>query len=259
MTREMRFHSDSPLVRMRLTGSIGRWKTVTCRFPSLLRPREVQMDVPGGVVGRPLVKIYNPTFWAASSFAHITDPSTGVGMVLVMGGPASVTAGANGLLECIALRNAPLERAYRVIPIPAHPAYGTDFGEHTFDCAAGFTREGDGRESRLPALAREALRDARVDARPSHLPDTGDGSVLLDTDDAAVTALKRAHRGEGLIARIQSFGAKSAMLSIPGRDIAGASLADALERDIEKLPVKAGGVSVPLAGAITTVRLLLKE
>lgn len=258
MTRRMWFFLDSPLVRMRLTGSIGRWRSVTCRFPSLLRPREVFMDVPGGVVGRPLVKNYDPTYWAASNFAHITDHSTGRGMALVMGGPASVTAGGNGLLECITLRNAPLERAFRVLPIPAHPAYGTDFGEHSFDCAAGFTRKGDWRENRLHVRAREALGDVRVDARPSRLPDVGDGAVLLDTEDAIVLALKRAHREEGLIVRIQSFGAEIVTLSIRDRDIAEAFLADALERDIEKLAVDKGGVSVLLAHNITTIRLLLK-
>jgi len=259
MTRRMRFDSGFPLVRMTLHGSIGRWRGVTCRFPSLLRPREVFMDVPGGVVGRPLVKIYNPTYWAASNFAHITDPSTGRGMVLVMGGPASVTAGANGLLECISLRNAPLERAYRVLPIPAHPAYGTDFGEHAFSLAVGFTREGDWRENRLPILARAALQDVRVNARKAGLPDVGGGSVLLDADDAAVLAVKRAHRGEGVIVRLQSFGANCVALSIPGRKIVKAFLTDALERDIEELQTGAKGVTVLLAEAVTTVRLLLKE
>ena len=146
-----------------------------------------------------------------------------------------------------------------MLPIPAHPAYGTDFGEHTFDCAAGFTRKGDWRKNRLPVLAREALKDVRVDARPSRLPDAGDWGVRLDTEDAAVTALKQAHRGSGLIVRIQSFGERRVTLSLPGRDIEKAFLADALERDIKTLPVEKGEVAVPLAGALTTVRLLLKE
>jgi hypothetical protein len=61
-----------------------------------------------------------------------------------------------------------------------------------------------------------------------------------------------------VIVRIESFGAKNAALSIPGRVIAGAFLTDALERDIEKLSVDKKGVSVPLEHTITTVRLLLK-
>ncbi len=257
ITRHWWFREDSPFVRMRLVGSAGRWKTVTCRFSSRLRPEEVFMDVAGGVVKRPLVKIYNPTFWAASRFAHIVDASTGRGMALFMGGPASVSATANGDMECIALRNAPMERAWRVVPIPtAFPAYGLDAGEHAFDCAIGFTRAGDWRENRLHRAARAVLKDPSADTGMDRLSRMVDDAVVLDNPNAAVLAVKRAHRGAGLIVRLQSFGARRVDLTLNGRCITKAFLTDARERDVRKLSVRSGTVRVPLEHDIVTVRLL---
>jgi hypothetical protein len=257
ITRHWWFSDDTSFVRMRTVGSAGRWKTVTCRFSSRLRPEEIFMDVAGGVVQRPLVKIYNPTYWAASRFAHIVDASTGRGLALFMGGPASVSATENGVLECIALRNAPMERAWRAVPIPtAFPAYGLDAGEHAFDCAVGFTRAGDWRENRLHQAARTVLNDPFTDTGTDGLSRAVDDAVQLDTPDAAVLAVKRAHRGAGLIVRLQSFGARRVDLTLTGRRIASAFLTDARERDIRKLSVRSETVRVPLEHDIVTVRLL---
>jgi hypothetical protein len=45
-------------------------------------------------------------------------------------------------------------------------------------------------------------------------------------------------------------------ISLPGRTIARAFLADARERDIERLVVRSGAARVPLESGIVTVRLL---
>jgi len=63
LVRRMWFRADSPFVRMELKGSAIKRRTVTCRFGTRLNPIDVLMDVPGGVVSRPLVKVYDPTFW----------------------------------------------------------------------------------------------------------------------------------------------------------------------------------------------------
>jgi hypothetical protein len=261
MKKEMWFRSDSPFVRMRLTGSAGRWKTVTCRFSSRLFPRSIHMDVPGGVVERPLVKIYNPTYWAGAGFAHIMDTTTKRGLALFMGGPVSVSATANGDLECVAIRNAPMERAYGIFPIPtAFPAYGHDGGEHTFDFAAGFTRKGDWRENRLFSKASEIFADARIDPTGGGFAYGIGDAVELNSKDVTVVALKKAHRGEGLIVRLQSFGPDRVKISLKGKKVKKAFLTDARERDIEKLKVDSidsKGVVVPFAGTVATVRLLV--
>ncbi|MBN1572809.1 MAG: hypothetical protein JW984_06385 [Deltaproteobacteria bacterium] len=258
MKKEMWFSSDSPFVRMRLTGSARRWKTITCRFSSRLFPHSIYMDVPGGVVQRPLIKIYNPTYWAGAGFAHITDPKTKRGFALFMGGPVSVSGTANGALECVAIRNAPMERAYRIFPIPtAFPAYGLAGSEHSFNFAAGFTRKGDWRENRLFSVAADIIKDARIDPKEEEIPDAIGVAVDLDSEDVTVVALKRAHRGEGLIVRLQSFGPDRVKISLKDKKIKKAFLADARERDIEQLKVDSKGVLVPFTGTVATVRLLV--
>jgi hypothetical protein len=260
ITRELWFRSDSPFVRMRLRGSAGRWKTITCRFSSRLKPEGISMDVQGGVVIRPLTKIYDPTYWAAVHFAHVVDPSTGHGLALFMGGPASVSATADGALECVAIRNAPMERAFGVVPIPtAFPAYGADCAEHAFECIVGFTRRGDWKENKLHAVAENIFSGLAGGERPPSLSDVAGAGIKLGSKDVVVLALKRAHRGEGLIVRLQSFGPDRVDLALVGRQVKRAFLADARERDIREVEVKSSTARVPLERGIVTVRLLTED
>jgi len=257
LTREMWFRDDSPMVRMRLLGSANKRKTVTCRFSTPFRPERIDMDVPGGVVSRPPVKIYDPTFWPAASFAHLRDPRTGRGLAVFLGGPACLSANGNGVVEWIVLRNAPKERAFGCLPLLAHPAYGEDNDEHPFDYAVGYTREGDWRTNRLHVFAPQVLGKAWTDPDIKDPAAMADGWISTSSEDVRVIAVKRAHRGEGLVVRLLSFGADRATLQFRDRPIKKAVLCDARERDIEEIRCVEGRVEVPLAGAIVSVRTLL--
>jgi len=256
LLRAMWFRSDSPFVRMRLSGSASKRRTVTCRFPAALGPEAICMEVPGGVVTRPLVKVYDPTFWPALSFAHLRDTTTGSGMALFMGGPASVSAGETGILECVALRNAPKERAFGFLPLPGHPAYGEDNEIHGFDYALGFTREGDWRVNRLHVLAPEILAESWMNPGAKRYPAWGEAPISTGSEDVRVLAVKPAQRGEGLIVRLQSFGAETAVLRFQDRQIERAVLCDARERDRGELECHDGKAEVPLVKSITTVRVI---
>jgi len=216
------------------------------------------MEVPGGVATRPLVKVYDPTFWPALGFAHLRDGDTGRGIVLFMGGPASVSASAEGILECVALRNTPKERAFGFLPLPAHPAYGRDSDEHAFDYAVGFTREGDWHRNRLHVLAPEVLSEAWIEPGKADLSSASAEMVSTGSDDIRVLALKPAHQGEGLIVRLQSFGPEEAYLELKGRPIQRAVLCDARERDLEELECRDGKAEIPLKSAIVTARVILR-
>jgi hypothetical protein len=255
LLRELWLDGGSPLLRMRLTGSARPRRTICCRFPTRLRSRRLHMDVPGGVVERPAQKLYLPTYWAARSFAHLRDEASARGLAVFMGGPACIASSA-GHLEWVALRHARGERAFGLLPVPAHPASGTDGSVQSFDFAILLTESGGYRENGLAGMAVRALREPGESGLAlEEIP----GSVLrLDASEARVAALKPASRGAGVVARLERLGPDPVLahLRCRLRPIVAARRCDARERDLEPLPVSDGVVRLLLQEAITSVRLL---
>jgi len=248
---------DSPILRMRLVGSAQRCRTITCRFPTRLAAQGLTMDVPGGIVERPAHKLYRPTFWPARSFVHMRDGRNDVGLAAFLGGPAAVTSDDAGTLEWIALRYAPRETAFHVLPILAHPASGTDPHQGQLDYAVWFTTGGDARSNRLPHHVRRALRAALFGPNEPDLDDLANSVVAVDRDDVQVTALKPAFRGDAVVARLTSFahGAVEVRLSCLSRPIRKATLCDARERELRGLEVRNDCVIVPMPYALASVLL----
>lgn len=256
--RQLWLRDDSPVIRMRLVGAAPARTTVTCRFPTVLRTEQLLMDVPGGLVRRPRHKLYTPTFWPARSFVHAVDPVSGRGLAAFLGGPAAPSLGPDGAMEWMALRNAPRERAFVILPLLAHPASGTDPDEHAFDYAVMCTSGGWQQEHTLPRIARQVLGEAL-------LPDAPDidsvTPVRVDHDGVLVAAVKPASRGQGWIVRLHCFAypdpPRAVQLTDTRGPIRAAWLCDARERDRRPLAVRDGGATVPIEGAITSVRLLV--
>lgn len=258
--RELWFRSDTPVVRMRLVGSARRRRTVTCRFATRNRGSGLDMDVPGGVVRRPFVKVYDPTFWCAKNFVHLRDDSSQQGFAVFVGGPASVSGRADGGIEWVMLRNAHKERAFGFLPVPAHPAAGMNDAVHGFDYAACFTPSGDWRENRLHVAAETLLWDDLPGAAGVLDGAWPDGPARTDHEDVRVRAIKPAEDGRGVIVRLVSFDrdAGAVRLTYDDRHIERAVLCDALERDVGELSVDAGRLLVPVDWGIVTARLFLK-
>jgi len=256
--RRMLFKHDSPVVRMSLTGSCMKRRTITCRFVTGIRDLGLTMDVPGGVVRRPLTKIYDPTFWPAMNFAHFVDHTSGRGLAIFLGGPATVSGNSNGVLEWIALRNVSRERAFGFLPLLAHPASGSDSEEHTFDYAVWFTPKGDWRENKLDDLAGQVLADSWIETETPNTANLADDFISVRGGEGRIGAVKKASRGEGLIVRLLFFEPSpgEVRLKCQGREIIRAFLCDARERDKEELPVESGEAVLSINSAINTVRLL---
>ena len=256
--RRLWLRGDSPVVRMQIEGSAKRQRTVTCRFPMLSAASALTMDVPGGVLERPMHKLYTPTFWPARSFAHLVDEA-GWGLAAFLGGPACVGLTREGVMEWVALRHAPLELAFGFLPMPAHPASGSEDEATTLEYAVWLTRAGSYRDNLVPHRVRRALRAALFPVGAPDLDTVANAKVLTDHDGVLVTALKPAHRGEGVIARLRSYLADGESIEVglrsPVRPIRAAWLCDARERDLGALPVHEGVVKVPVDRAITSVRL----
>ncbi len=254
LIRRLWFSADSPAVRMSVEGGAPARSTITCRFSAALSPAVLAMDVPGGVVERPLQKIYDPTFWAAAGFVHLRDAASGKGLAIFPGGPASVSADANGVVEWVALRNAPIERAFGVLPVPSCPARGDDPGRHTLDYALRFTTAGDWRANLLPAEAR--LARAQFDGGGP----AGRAAGGFESSDpkALITAVKRASRGDGLIVRLMSFAGSAGEFRLRSRDraIRRALLCDARERDLSELTIDEAEAVVPARAGVVSVRVI---
>ncbi len=252
------FASDSPLIRLRVEGCAPEGHTVTAAFATGLAASRLAMDLPGGVVVRPRLKLYDPTFWALQQFVHLQDDAKGRGVALCQRLPGAVACRANGTLEAVALRNAIHERAWRVLPIPACPATGHERESYAFECALHFTEAGDWQANALPALAAGLAGSPWDTSGRAALRELARSLATVDRADVAVTALKPASRGEGLIARLYtpSAAGQPVALALPGRTVRAAFLCDARERDLEPLEVVGGSVRLTMPGNIATVRLL---
>jgi hypothetical protein len=257
--RRLWMRNNTPVLRMRLEGSARRGRTITCHFSTRLLSPVLTMDVPGGIVERPAHKLYRPTFWPARSFAHLRDGQSDIGLAAFLGGPAAIASDGAGGLEWIALRHAPRETAFHLLPILAHPASGTDPHEGQLDYAVWFTAGGDARSNRLPHHVRRALRAALFGPNDPDLDDLANSVMLVDRDDVQVTALKPAFRGDAVVVRLASFApaAVEVRLSCPCRPIRRAKLCDARERELRDLEVRNDGVMVPMPYALASVLVWL--
>ncbi|MBW1902668.1 MAG: hypothetical protein JRJ20_13705 [Deltaproteobacteria bacterium] len=258
LVRCLWFRNDSPIVRMSLTGCCSKRRTITCRFVTDIRDSGLTMDMPGGVVRRPFTKIYDPTFWPAMNFVHLTDHGSDRGMAIFLGGPASVSGNSNGAVEWIALRNAPKEKAFGFLPLLAHPASGMVSEEQTLNYAVWFTPKGDWRKNKLYNLTGKVLSDLWFWSGTPNAVALADSLVSVEGEDVLLSAVKKASRGNGLIVRILSFNdcPGEVRLKLNGREIKSAFLCDARERDKEEVPVVSGKAVLSINSTIATVRML---
>lgn len=251
-TFERRVHvrPKDPVLRFRIEGRPPEGHTVTAAWPVDVSSDKLHMNVPGGRITRPRHKLYEPTFWCARSLAHVHDARGGVAVFL--GGPAAVSLGADGVLEHIVTRDARREMAFGVLPVLAHPARGS---QRTITALVGGLRllgPGDAAHHGLPMDVTEVLDEGPWAEAPRF-------SAFLTSDDPRVTvgAVKPADRGNGVVVRLHRHDSAvdQVNLSCAVGEILAAWRCDALERDAAPLHVEGGEVVVPLARALTSVRL----
>jgi hypothetical protein len=256
--RAMWFHGDSPVIHFRLQGRAAKRRTVTASFATGIAANEFLMDMPGGVISRSCEKIYSPTFWPFQHFLHIRDGGSGRGFALYQSLPGAASLSSSGALQVVALRNAPRERAYHVLPVAGNPAKGYEKDTFTFVYALEFMPGGDWIENELAAKARLGALHPWADPSRTHLRQIAEGQVHTNRTDVWVMANKAATRGEGRILRLYALASphQAVALSIPGQEIKEAYLCDARERDIQPLEVRDGRVHVTLPGTIASVRLI---
>jgi hypothetical protein len=257
--RAVWFRGDSPIIYFRLEGRAAKRRTVTVRFATGITSHRILMDASGGVISRPREKVYSPTFWPFQQFLHFRDSGSGRGLALYQNLPGAAALSSSGVLQTVALRNAPRERSHHFLPVAGNPAKGYEKDSFTFVYALEFTPAGDWIENDLAIKARVGLSHPWADPAHTHLRQVAEGQVSLDRADVWPLAHKPATRGQGRILRLYTLTGlvQPVVVTIPGQEIQEAYLCDARERDIEPLVVREGRVHVTLPGTITTLRLIM--
>lgn len=198
--------------------------TVTSLFELSTPLSALDMDAAGGVVCRPLEKLYAPTFWPALSRVEAGSVSLG------LDSPTGVSGTAAGSLEWIVARHATKERAFGVLPVLAHPIGGTVSHPQTHDVIFAV--------GKLPRVEHAWVRcsDKRV----------------------RVGAIKRAADKNGVIVRLHSDVPSEDLfdLALEGNPITAANLCDAREANLHPFSVRDGVACIRVDGGISTVRLL---
>jgi hypothetical protein len=249
-TRTLICRADDPFLKLRVEGVARARVTVTCRFETRLHPSTLQMDTVGGVIERPREKLYSPTFWPVPSRLSVRD---GHALHALFEAPTAASLSAAGALEWIVARNAEKERAFRWLPVLAHPIGGSNPDVQVHEAAllggpcpvALASAQRQIELNWLPAAERSAGRSVRE-------------RVRCDTDGVVVKALKRAARGEGVMLRVFCESPTGACVRLKLHDAAvkKAWLSDALERTGAPLTVEPDGtVVVPVTERMTSLKL----
>jgi hypothetical protein len=256
--RLMWFRDDSPIIHCRVEGRAAEGHTVTVRLFTDLSSSKLIMDTPGGVVVRPLKRIYDPTFWPLHHFIHIQDEGNGRGLAILQVLPGAVSCQSDGSLELVALRNATREKAFGVIGIPGNPASGHEQTSYAFDYALLFTQGGDWRENDIPFFAHSIVNTPWDNSDRAVLRNLVASVITTDCPDVRVMAIKPASRGEGIIVRLYApvLPESDVMVTAHHFPVVKAFLCDARERDLGSLEVRDGTVQLAMPGTIATIRLL---
>jgi alpha-mannosidase len=256
--RRMWFRGDTPVIRCRVEGRAAEGHSVVVRFATGLSSSKLTMDTPGGVAIRPPMRFYDPTFWPLQRFVHLQDDRDGRGLALLQSMPGAVSYQPEGILELVALRNAPRETAFGVIKLPANPASGHETESTTFDYAFLFTSIGDWRDNGIPEIARSIVFGPWDEPARGALQTSAATDVTTDRSDVWVTAVKPASRGDGVIVRLTAPAVPETSVTVTALHlpVTGAFLCDARERDLAPLDVQAGTVQVVMTGTVATIRLL---
>jgi hypothetical protein len=249
---------DSPVIRCRVEGLAAEGYSVTVRFATSLEASKLTMDTPGGVVTRPLQRIYDPTFWPVEHFMHFQSDDTGRGLAIIQSMPGAISCQPDGQLELVAMRNATREKIFGLVGIPGNPASGYERENYAFEYALLFTDNGDWRENNIHLMARDVANYSWCNPRDSVLYDIADSIVTTNSPDIWVTTVKPAARGEGIIVRLYTLALTESqvVLKTSHFKVIKAFLCDARERDLELLDVQDGVVHLMMPGVFATIRLI---
>ncbi len=244
--RRLDFEADSPLLRLTTRGIARPRTTLTCRFEVAVVPDALAMDTVGGEIARPRERQYSPTFWAVPSRLTLDD---GKVMHALFESPSAVSVGPTGALEWIVARNAPKERAFGWLPVPAHPIGGTNPDVQVHHAAL----MGRG----ALASARRALELHWLPEHHREASEHAEELVQCDHDRVMIKSVRRSGGDGELTVRLYREDPLTGPVRVwlRERGVTSAWICDALDRQLQSLTVEPDGrVVVPLTSRLTSVR-----
>jgi len=258
LLRRMWFSENSPIIQCRVEGKAAEGHSIIVRFATGISTKNLTMDTPGGIVVRPLKRIYDPTFWPLHHFVHIQEDNNGRGLAILQPMPGAISCKQDGEIELVAMRNATREKVFGLIGIPGNPASGHEREDYFYEYALLFIENGDWLENKIHLKAREIAKNPWSDPRESTLRDLADSIITTNSPDVWVTTVKPASRGGGIIVRLQTPVLPDSQVLVASTHfkVEKAFLCDARERDLEPLDVQDGVVRITMRGTIATIRLL---
>jgi hypothetical protein len=257
--RELIFSCNDPRIRGKVTGRAPARTSIMLRFTPAFSHSRLQMVQPGGVIERPLVKIYAPTYWPMQNFVHAWTDEEQPGFAMLTTQPTAVASLDGQSIEWIPLRNATHETAFGFIGIPANPATGFEKQSCTFEYAFGITTKGSWQENALESGGWQLVENTRSLSQREAINQQLQQQVSIKADfPVNVTALKHAHHGQGWILRLRAYrlDGDPVQVMLPSLRIHQAWLCDAREQDIAPLEVIDGWIHVPMKLPLASLRLL---
>jgi hypothetical protein len=257
LRRRMWFDKDSPVIHCRVEGKAAEGHSVTVRFATGISAKKLAMDTPGGLVLRPLKRIYDPTFWPLHQFVHLQENDNGRGIAILQPLPGAISYQPDGQLELVAMRNATREKAFGLIKLPANPASCHEKESYALEYALLFTENGNWQENNLHQLARDISNTPWSNPHGATLRGLTNNIVTTDSPNVWVTAIKPASRGEGVIVRLNAIAVPESIVLVSTHHfrLTKAFLCDARERNLGLLEVQDGTVLVTMTGTVATIRL----
>lgn len=276
-----------PVIIVESITAVPNRRTVTLTLPGADPIECLEMHQPGGLVLRPTMRCYEPTFWPLHSFAHVlsdnsSSESPHARLSIAVPTPTGIHADPTGVVAVIVARTAVKELAHGFRPILA-PVWGRRWGAQHSMVAFGWS----------PSAARLAGGEWELDDQddlgstsipgPQDAPQLPPGVALHDavmaragvirprwlatSDDPMVEtiAVKPADRGGGTIIRLRNWAYSSERttdrtmtVSIDpslGATISSAWLTDARERDLTPLTVTEGAAHLSMSSHLATIRV----
>jgi hypothetical protein len=193
---------NDPLLYFQVEGRAVEKSTLVTRYVLPFQPGELLMEAPGGLVRRPLARVYRRHFWPVQRFLRVSGVGNKRGFALLLRFPGAAAVGEDGRVELITQRNAIRERAYGFLNLLGMPATGIEREPTRMQYALAFPAPGE--EAALPGLARGLACAPWANAEEHLSVEAMRRLVEIDSSGVFVAAIKPAWRGEGWILRFEA-------------------------------------------------------
>ena len=256
VTRRLWVGCSLPGLHFQVEGVAAEGHTLAVRFKTGLEAQALVMDEPGGVVQRPVMRHYQPTYWPVHNFVQVEN------LAFLRGTPGGCAWLGDGSFELVSHRNAPQETAWGFLKFPGMPVKGHEASNSCLDYGVLFLPGGDWRENRLFQQRREVLQlgleEPTLEQQWVALVKT---AFHVQPETVQVLALKPAGQGSGVVLRIFAPGTAGEVIRITPLEkrVETAWLCDARERRLAPLEIQDGVILLSMPGAIATIWILGSE